>query len=533
MSEEITYGSYTFPSPTPLVGQSVQPVYIQGKVDHFLENISLIGTLTGVDLSGLHLQKMQMISGLLPEFKTLSITNGSSTTGFSFSKPDSITFDNSDLTTLLPYSISFTSYTDRSFSEFFGISNPVDNWSFKEQEGKITEVTHNVSAVGLKVNTSSALANAKNFVDSRVTGYYNLSLFQTGATGFLVSKNESIDKKENSYSITETYRYNTSEDPITNSGITTSETQISFEKNGGLSVAVDVSVQGSMSATRDGIGMLDTGVITADMASDIAVNAVVSSLSDYESGAYTFSQRQPSTVKYNVDTGSNKIDFSFTFDDPENLDQIGNVLHTRTATVSATKDDSKVTVQVNGDISYNNPFNVIPTGDPATGRRFLEVDSVFSGIQQNSGFLNLAIEAFQDFTGDATGYHISGDYMNPIPLNKSINKTPENSKITYSVSFDNRIDISSGTISGLKVQITDKKPIELSGIVPSLGGFAIQKLINRTAGEMNVSATCEQDTGSIPKLKDVISGHLTGVYTFAESSSVNENTLTFNMSRYY
>ena len=93
MSEQITFGSYTFPSPTPLVGQGVEPIYVQGKVDHFLETINLIGNLTGSNLSGLHLQKMQMISGLMPDFETLSITHGSSTTGFTFSKADSIQFE--------------------------------------------------------------------------------------------------------------------------------------------------------------------------------------------------------------------------------------------------------------------------------------------------------------------------------------------------------------------------------------------------------------------------------------------------------
>ena len=40
------------------------------------------------------------------------------------------------------------------------------------------------------------------------------------------------------------------------------------------------------------------------------------------------------------------------------------------------------------------------TGDPATGERFKQVDSQYSGVLANSGFLNLAIEALQDFTGD-------------------------------------------------------------------------------------------------------------------------------------
>ena len=73
MSETITYGSYTFPEPTPFVGQGVDPVFIAGKADHFKDSIELVGNLTGENLSGLHLQKMKMISGLLSTFETLTI----------------------------------------------------------------------------------------------------------------------------------------------------------------------------------------------------------------------------------------------------------------------------------------------------------------------------------------------------------------------------------------------------------------------------------------------------------------------------
>ena len=31
----------------------------------------------------------------------------------------------------------------------------------------------------------------------------------------------------------------------------------------------------------------------------------------------------------------------------------------------------------------------------------------------------------------------------------------------------------------------------------------------------------------------MVSGHATGVYVFSESSSVNEATISYNMSRYY
>tara|TARA_R110002110_G_scaffold138338_2_gene324128 strand:- start:782 stop:1828 length:1047 start_codon:yes stop_codon:yes gene_type:complete len=348
-----------------------------------------------------------------------------------------------------------------------------------------------------------------------------------------MSRTEDINKSNNSYSITESYKYNTSENPITDSGIFTSQTQIAFEKEGGLSVNVTASIQGSMDANKGGTGLLHTGLFTADQAQEIAVNAVASSLSDYESGAYTFIDRGPQTASYNIDTGTNKIDFTYNFSDPENTDQVGNVLHTRSASVAASKDQSIVKVSVNGDFKYNSPFEIIPTGDPATGERFKELNAQYSGLAENSGFLNLAVEALQDFTGDATGYHISGDYLNPEPLSKSIGKMPAESTITYSLEFDNRIDLSSGTLSGLKVDITDKKPIVISGIVPSLAGFAKQKIKNRSAGEYAVSASCEADTGDLSTLIDVVSGHMTGIYTFSESSSVNDINISYNTSRYY
>ena len=173
------------------------------------------------------------------------------------------------------------------------------------------------------------------------------------------------------------------------------------------------------------------------------------------------------------------------------------------------------------------------TGDPATGERFKQVDSQYSGVLANSGFLNLAIEALQDFTGDATGYHISGDFLNPTPTSRQITKNPLQSLISYALEFDNRIDLSSGQLSGLQISITDKRPIELSGIVPSLGGFAKQKLMNRRAGEYSVSASCEASTGDLQKLIEISSGYASGVFSFAESSSLNDQTISYNMSRYY
>jgi len=69
--------------------------------------------------------------------------------------------------------------------------------------------------------------------------------------------------------------------------------------------------------------------------------------------------------------------------------------------------------------------------------------------------------------------------------------------------------------------------------VPSLAGFSKQKIKNRSAGQYDVSASCEGGTGNLAKLTDVISGHMTGIYVFSESSSVDSSNVSYNVSRYY
>tara|TARA_R110002020_G_scaffold92416_6_gene223767 strand:+ start:41 stop:1648 length:1608 start_codon:yes stop_codon:yes gene_type:complete len=535
MAETVSYGSYTFPPPAPFIGQGGQTLSVKGGADHFLDEISVVGTLTGLNLSGLYLQKMLMISGMLSEFQTLSVTNDAATKEFVSARPVDISFDSSDLTTVLPYSVSFQSYSSGAFTEFLGVSDPADNWSFAEQEGRITQATHTVSANGIKVNSTSALVNARHFVTGRTTGFADLSLFQTGVgevCPFLVSRTEDINKFASSYGLTEVYDYSTSPNPISNSGIVTTSTSISYDKEGGVNVSVGGRIYGSIDSNITG-GLLNTGHFTPTQAQDVAINAVVSSLSDYESGAYTFIDRGPTTYNYTLNTGSNSIDFSFEFRNNDNVDQIGDVLHTRSASVSASKDKANIDISVNGELKYNAPFDILGTGDPAIGARFKKVDAAFSGVVSGSGFLNFAVEALQCFREDATGYHISGDYVNPAPTSKQITKNPVEALVSYSVGFNNKLDLSSGQLSGLTVNISDKRPIELSGIVPSIGGFAKQKIMNRSLGEYTISASCEEPTGQMDTLERVVSGYLTGVFDISKGESDSDTQISFNWGRFY
>tara|TARA_R100000081_G_C4819297_1_gene178085 strand:+ start:1009 stop:2622 length:1614 start_codon:yes stop_codon:yes gene_type:complete len=532
----ITYGSYTFPTPSPLVAETSNPIVISGQSDFFLDEVNLVGTLTGANLSGLHVRKMQMVSGLLSEFQTLTVTGDNKGKFYSGAKPTSISFSESDLTTILPYSVTFEAYSSGAFSNFFGVVDPQDNWTFSEQDGRISNVSHVVSARGLNLgNSVSALTNAKNFVSGRITGsnggYRDISLFQTGTKAFLRSRTETIDNKASSYSVTEEYNCSTSDNRINNnpSGILESNAEISLDSQGKVSVSINGSLKGSIDANSTG-ALLTTGNFTPTQAQELAVNAVASSLSDFESGAYTFSNVGPSSYEYQLNTGSNTLNFTFTFSDSSNTEQSGNILHTKSASVSCSKDDANTKVSINGDLKYHSNSAVInSTGDPTSSQQWLELRREFSGIN----FFNLAVEALQDFTGNATGYQISGLNLNQTPIESGVNKNPFEGTISYNVSFDNKLDLSNGDLTGLRVSITDTRPIQVSGIKPSIAGFATQNVKERQMGLYAVSATCEGDTGTLPTLANNVNKYITGVFDQAKSESVGENTISFNLSRYY
>ena len=528
----VTYGSYTFPRPTPLVAESSNPVFLSGQSDYFLDQISLVGNLTGENLSGLHLQKMQMISGLLSEFQKLTITGDSEGKFYSGAKPIAISFSESDLTTILPYSVSFEAYSSGTFSKFFGITEPSDTWTYSEQNGRISEAVHSVSAKGLNLgNGVDALTNAKTFVSGRVGGLTNISLFQTGSDAYLRSRNETIDKKASSYGITENYIYSTTDNTLHTglSGVLEADTSISLGDDGKVSVTVNGVLRGSIDANSTG-ALLTTGNFTPAHAKEVATNAVASSLSDYETGAYSFSNRGPTSYSYDLNTGDNSLNFSFEFANSSNTEQTGNILHTKTASVSASKDNANTTVTVNGELKYNsNSSYVTSTGDPTSSQQWLDLRRELSGIN----FFDLATEAFADFTGCATGYQISGIYLNETPLESGVNKNPYEGLISYNVSFDNRIDLSSGQLTGLKVSITDDRPIQISGIKPSIAGFATQNVKERKIGIYSVSASCEGGTGLLNTLEDNINKYITGVFDQSKSETVGDNTISFNLSRYY
>ena len=532
MPDSITYGSYSFPDPLPLFAEEDQLVNLGGGYDHSVINVNLVGFLTGLDLSGLHLQKMQMISGFLEEYQDLTITVGNETKTCPKAIVRNIDFGDSDVTTFQPYSLSASYYSGETFSEYFKVSQPENTWSYSESEDKIITATHKVSAKGIKVDGNSALDNARDFVNGILEGgFENISLFNGDGTAFLQSRNEDVNLKEDMYSVSEVYSYSSSDRPMSDKGILKVSTSISYNSDSELSLSVQGSLQGAIDAnTGTQEGLLSTGDFTSVEATDIAINALVNSNSEYESGVYSFVSNGPSAFSYDLNTGSNLLNFNFSFENAENLDLINdNVLHKYSSSVSVSKDSSVAQISVDGDLSYMGVDIIYRASSDELNERFQAIEAAYSEIDQYS----IAKSAFQNLTGVATGYEFNSSYINPEPNSLEITKDPIENSISYSYSFNNSIDFSNGTLDNLKLNITDKRPLRISSVQETISGFRAAETISRSAGEYSLSASSDNKGSELDTLIDIVSGYCSGKYIKAESFQTGENSISYNLAKYY
>lgn len=516
----VSYGSFNFPAPLPFVVVGDEPLYVAGELDSTLTRISLVGTLTGANLSSLALQKSQMTSGLLSQYQTLNVEGES----FDFCKPVSLNFDDSDLTTIQPYTAEFESFDQKTFSQYYGVTNPTNVWTYTEQQSRIVQASHSVSAQGVKASETEPLLAAKNFVNSQLSGFQNLSIINPSGSAFLQSKTEEVDRFTNTYSVTENYSFSASRDPISNSGIVTANTQINYAKNNESSVSVNGSIVGSITGAK-----VNTGLFSPTHAQNFALSAIERSKTSYESGIYGALAKGPTSSSYTINEEENKIDFSFNFKDPFNV-RTGEIMHDYNVVVSATKDNNTLTSSIDGTLSYDSSFDIFTGGAIETAPRYLKILSEFESLN----FYALTWAKYSEFLDVVSGYETS-KYLNPIPVSESVTKSPFVPSISYSLSYDNRPDLSSGELRNLKIQITDSLPIPITQIKESNNGFSSQEVISRNLGKFSVSASCEEDGSKLNKLKQISTGLMIGklCQIFSENWNTGSSTIDYSVSSYY
>ena len=510
---DISYGGYSFPHPLPFVAQDEQPIFVSGRVDHSIISIDLIGQLTGCDLPSLKAQKEEMVLALSSGFQELTIGN----TGFNYAKPINIDFQDSDLTRILPYNASFEIYHKKDFSEFCGINNPVDTWEYQENElDNTVNVVHTVSASATKTSDTDTLTVAKEFVDSRLNGFDNMSLFFTGDTSILISKEETVNRQTNSYGVTETYQLSESlAGHDTSHSIIRPSCQISYGIDSSLSLDVNGTIIGGIS------GSAETGDFTAQDATEFAKNAVRRSKINFEDSLYGDIFREPQSFNYDIDTGANTISFSFSFSDPTDF-RTGEVLHDFSSSIKASKEEAGVTVSIDGRVYYNGTKDIFSTDTPEQEDRYKKVESFFSGVDQYP----IAQKHFEYFNDINLNY-------NSAPLNTTaqeftITKNPHSAEITYNHSFSNIPDLFSGLLKRPSVTIQTEHPIAVYGIKPTIdGSFSVQDLYD-TLERKSVSVNGQLNTGTSVDLAASFIYNFMSQYSGSSSSMVSDTIQTGN-----
>lgn len=507
----VSYGSYNFPTPLPAIAESVEPIFIAGSFDHSKVKIDVAGFITGENSEELLITKKGMVDGLSSSFESFIVeVEDGNPTEYTFSKPISINFEETKMSTLLPYSVSFESFEEGSFAAYFGVRDPTNSWTYSEEDGRIISATHNISAIGMKVQDGDSLENAKTFVNN-LTGFQNLSSFHEGNTAFIMSTVEKIDPTKKQYSITETYKFDSSDHPVSDVGIGSLSASINYAMSSDLKVGVNGSIIGALGGSAVNIASF-----TEEQATHYAKQSVASTLSAHEASVYSFISDGPTTYQYTVKPDENKIDFSFSFSNSDCMQKIGNVCHEASTSVNASKDNGTLTVSVQGRLFFNSSVKVIGEDDdeelisPETSQRFAEIKEAFAGIEP----FNLATKAFSDFiSAHGPEYKVSNLYINPTPVTFSEDKRPFGSQISYSYQYDNKLDLSDGRLNNLQISISDSYPIELTTIKPSVIGFASQVVSERNLGTFSVSASSQDDKDKLGILKGIAKGYMKGFLT--------------------
>ena len=169
------------------------------------------------------------------------------------------------------------------------------------------------------------------------------------------------------------------------------------------------------------------------------------------------------------------------------------------------------------------------TGEFENNARFQAVETAFGEIDQQA----IAISALTDFSGVATGYEINSSYVNQEPRSLSISKNPIENTISYNYTYNNQVDFSDGDLKDLSLNITDKQPLTVNNVQETIAGFKASQIISRSLGNYSVSATCSNDGSKLETLKEFVSGFCSGDYKIQESYSTGQNSISYNLSKYY
>lgn len=249
-------------APTPLVRYSKQFIDYGARWGDATQ-IELNGLITGLPVGGTGAigTFTNIFTG---QFGTLDVTETGKGSIYNWSNVvvQEINFPNSKFYEgcIAPYAIKMLAYNVPS-----GVVEPVNEYAFVQNDDGTVSLSHKISARGVP-NISGSLNSAIGFVRS-FSGRQNFaSTFLPNNSGVLLSMSETIDRLTSTYSINETYKYNTGIDQIYletfSLGITDAE------DSEYLTIDANLKIQGS-TITKN-IGAVETALASVSIPSKIS-----------------------------------------------------------------------------------------------------------------------------------------------------------------------------------------------------------------------------------------------------------------------
>lgn len=305
---------------------------------------------------------------------------------------ESISFENSNYAGAVPYTVVLSCYPSL-LQNVFGVLEPVDEWTFDEQQNGIVRINHNVGATAY-----GNFQNAINFVQAR-TGYQQRPAPQfLNLTGNFVleAQEETIDRFNGSYNIAETYLVDSR-----SSGLISRYT---FSLESGLEGFISVAAQGNVD------GGLNTSIV--DLRNTYNNLGIVSKIQNYYNLATDLNDLNTTPLNSGIveDTFNKKLSFNLNFDN--NPDPIVSL----DRTVSISSGDETTRVSVNG--------RIFGRGEQAS--RWSKVQAYFNTVN----IYGMAQSGYNYYGGSYT--------VNPRPLSSGTVINQFSSDISFNVEFDDR-----------------------------------------------------------------------------------------------
>jgi len=483
---KIIYDSFDFgDQPTPFL--SSQENFLKyGENFGSEESYSLNGQLTGRDFNDLRSEQLKLISGFSKDFGIFIVKDfkpyEAEVMVRSGVKIDSIDFGQSKYNKIIDYNISFTAYPVDYFGDNYGVIDPQESWSFEEGNDGIVSISHLISAKGIETpqadsyDKSSSLQNAIDYVRQRTgsTQTFISPHFICKDSDYSLNLNslqESIDRVQGTYSVTESY----SSDLYGNSGILRYSADIESSIDAPNSISIKGRLEGSIG---DPISIIRNRFLTYDWfstASEFLIN---------QFGSTSIAQ-EPLQKDITEDLFNNYINFSYSFGDDESIrDQV------RVDTnISINSGTSLVSVSVGGSVTSSADKSI----------RSGLIQSAFEDIN----IFDIANGEFNAFFGGNAPKSLS----NRVTAD-SFSRDSDTFAINFDQSFDNKDAPEEDFFKEVKTSLsfTPSKISIASSALPGKGGkYDTIDLEIKNRAYLDISLNAILETGSSLSMDQLVS----------------------------